>query len=94
MCQFPTGQVYSTTMVVLNLVRYGLSWYNVMVMDTGTSLYLVGWPEITPGALLRLYTTKINISTSYISRYSFINLYIIDTKFKFILSNIWISVQL
>ena len=26
MCQFPTGQVYSTTMVVLNLVRYGLPW--------------------------------------------------------------------
>jgi hypothetical protein len=138
-------------------------WYSCStkfrVRYTGTSLYLGEWPQITPGALLRLYTTKIKTSTarrheltsscrglpptivfersarrtfkgtctrehlshaihgqclhvlyvssvhvsdqhqnkykySCISRYSFINLYIIDTKFKFILSNIWISVQL
>ena len=146
-CTLQMANPYGTA-VVLNLVRY-----------TGTSLYLGEWPQITPGALLRLYTTKIKTSTarrheltsscrglpptivfersarctfkgtctrehlshaihgqclhvlyvssvhvsdqhqnkykySCISRYSFINLYIIDTKFKFILSNIWISVQL
>ena len=144
-CTLQMANPYGTA-VVLNLVRY-----------TGTSLYLGEWPQITPGALLRLYTTKIKTSTarrheltsscrglpptivfersarctfkgtctrehlshaihgqclhvlyvssvhvsdqhqnkykySCISRYSFINLYIIDTKFKFIWSNIWISV--